>query len=134
MHVASRSAAVGDKLVSTGFNTSTSKGFADAADKSTAVCLMPGSELAFDENIQSDKVSWAGWARTTEDHGHKVARFRQINLHNQHTHHDALELPDGTIIMLNDLIEGQKATVLQLPAAPRNEAEAEEQKRIAVSA
>lgn len=129
----SRAAAVDDKLVSTGFESSTSKGFAAADDKTVAVCLLPGSELAFDDNIRT-KTYGLWWSSEAIDHGHKVARFRQIDKHIAHKHHDALELPDGKIVMLNDLIEGQKATVLQLPAAPRNEAEAEEQKRIAVSA
>jgi hypothetical protein len=44
-------------------------------------------------------------------------------------HHDVLELPDGQQILLTHLEEGQTATVLQLPAAPRTEAEALAQKR-----
>jgi hypothetical protein len=43
--------------------------------------------------------------------------FRQINLDNPHTHHDALEFPDGEVVLLTFLMEGQQATVLQLPAA-----------------
>jgi hypothetical protein len=31
--------------------------------------------------------------------------------------HDALEFPDGQIVLLTFLSEGQQATVLQLPAA-----------------
>ena len=49
-------------------------------------------------------------------------------------HHDALEFPDGTIVLLTRLSQGQQATVLQLPAAPRTAEEAEEQKRVAVVA
>lgn len=48
-------------------------------------------------------------------------------------HHDALELPDGQTVLLTFLHEGQEATVLQLPAAPRTEAEARSQQRVAVS-
>ena len=33
------------------------------------------------------------------------------------THHDALEFPDGEIVLLTKLKPGQRATVLQLPAA-----------------
>ena len=47
-----------------------------------------------------------------------------------HAHHDALELPDGKIVKLTVLAAGQLATVLQLPAAPKTAAEAEEQKRL----
>jgi hypothetical protein len=48
-----------------------------------------------------------------------LARFRQIDLDDAATHHDALEFPDGQVILLTRLCEGQRATVLQLPAAPR---------------
>ena len=44
-------------------------------------------------------------------------------------HHDALEFPDGQIVLLTRLCEGQHATVLQLPASPRATNEAEQQKR-----
>jgi len=49
--------------------------------------------------------------------GHKTAIFRQVNQDNPITHHDALEFPDGQIVLLTFLAEGQQATVLQLPAA-----------------
>jgi hypothetical protein len=48
---------------------------------------------------------------------HTVARFRQINLDDPITHHDALEFYDGEIVLLTHLLPGQHATVLQLPAA-----------------
>jgi hypothetical protein len=50
------------------------------------------------------------------------AIFRQINKEKVAAHHDALEFPDGQIVLLTSLSEGQQATVLQLPAAPRNAA------------
>jgi hypothetical protein len=43
-------------------------------------------------------------------------------MHNPVTHHDALEFPDGQVVLLSRLCEGQRATVLQLPAAARPEA------------
>jgi hypothetical protein len=46
-------------------------------------------------------------------------------------HHDALEFPDGRIVLLTKLSEGQEATVLQLPALPKTAAEADAQKRSA---
>jgi hypothetical protein len=58
--------------------------------------------------------------------GQKVARFRQVNLDQPHAHHDALELPDGEIVLVTILREGQRATVLQMPAKPHETAEAEE--------
>jgi hypothetical protein len=51
--------------------------------------------------------------------GQRLARFRQINMDNPVTHHDALEFPDGQVVLLARLCEGQRATVLQLPAGAR---------------
>jgi hypothetical protein len=45
-----------------------------------------------------------------------VARFRQINTDRLDVHHDALEFPDGTVVLLTKLCTGQRAIVLQLPA------------------
>jgi hypothetical protein len=45
-------------------------------------------------------------------------------------HHDALEFPDGQVVLLTALDEGQQATVLQLPARPTIAAEADAQKRV----
>jgi hypothetical protein len=53
-----------------------------------------------------------------------TAVFRQINKDKPRTHHDALEFPDGQTVLLTDLLEGQEATVLQLPAQPVIPAEA----------
>jgi hypothetical protein len=55
------------------------------------------------------------WTKTTIRD--RTAIFRQVNLGNPHTHHDALEFADGEIVLLTYLMEGQQATVLQLPAA-----------------
>ena len=123
--VKSRAAAVNDKLVVTDFGTGT-RGVASIEDSSTAICLLPGTELAFEQPIET-----VGYLLLSKKTIHKVARFRQVRKDQLHTHHDAVELPDGDLILLNSLAVGQKATVIQLPAAPKNEAEAEEQKRVA---
>ena len=47
---------------------------------------------------------------------HKTAIFREINKGKPGIHRDALELPDGNVVLLTRLYEGQEATVLQLPA------------------
>jgi hypothetical protein len=60
-----------------------------------------------------------------------TAIFRQVNKDNPHTHHDALEFPDGQIVRLTDVVEGEEATVLQLPAQPATAAEAKAQERVA---
>jgi hypothetical protein len=114
--VASRPAAVGDTLIATDFSRSITRGFAAAGDPDTAVCLLPGTELAFDDNVTYDRAfSLFGKARIA----HKVARFRQINMDDPNVHHDALEFPGGLIVLVTRLTPGQRATVLQMPAAAR---------------
>lgn len=105
----SRRAEVGDRLRATTFSGTACRGFADGE---RMVCLLPGTEIAFNAPIR-----WqAGLFRLKECvSAHRVARFRQIDPDEPYTQHDALELPDGTIVFLNQLVEGQQATVLQLP-------------------
>jgi hypothetical protein len=61
---------------------------------------------------------------------HTTAIFRQINKDNAYVHHDALEFPDGRIVLLTNLIEDQETTVLQLPAHPVTRVEVKEQGRL----
>lgn len=119
--VASRPAKVGDKLVSTDFARSITRGFSAVGEPDVAVCLLPGTEIAFEQEVQYDRAfSLFGKARIE----HKVARFRQVNMDDPHVHHDALEFPGGQIVMVTRLLPGQCATVLQLPAsAERSRAE-----------
>jgi hypothetical protein len=122
----SRPAKVGDKLTTHNFGTGT-RGFSAPEDPSTAVCLLPGTELAFSKQVVVPTTGlFSSGEQTT---GQAVAVFRQINKEQPRTHHDALEFPDGRIVLLTMLCEGQEATVLQLPAQPKTEAEAEAQKR-----
>ena len=86
-----------------------------------AVCLLPGTELAFDREVVCDRGFGFLPRRTIAE---KVARFRQINPDRPTSHRDALEFPGGQVVLLTSLWEGQHATVLQLPASPtRNVAE-----------
>jgi hypothetical protein len=62
---------------------------------------------------------------------YQTAIFRQVNKDQPRVHHDALEFPDGQTVLLTELVEGQEATVLQLPAQPKTAAEAEAQQRVA---
>jgi hypothetical protein len=127
-HVASRPAKVGDKVVMTEFSKAGTRGFAavgelgpklvihDDAPK-VAVCVLPGTELAFDENVRHDRAfSFLGKGRVN----HKVARFRQIDMDDPQVQHDALEFPDGQVLKVTQLVAGQTATVLQLPVAPQH--------------
>jgi hypothetical protein len=123
--VRTRPAKVGEKLVTYNFGTGT-RGFAASEDASTAVCVLPGTELAFETAIQyQTTLMFRG------NTGHTLAIFRQINKGAPHTHHDALEFPDGEIVLLTRLCEGQRATVLTLPTQPKSAAEAEAQQRVA---
>ena len=112
--IASRPAEVGDKLVSTQFPNAITRGFSDPAQPHVAVCLLPGTELAFENEVECD-ASFR--FLPTRKSPYKVARFRQVNLSRPAAHHDALEFPDGKIVLVTDLCEGQHATVLQLPSA-----------------
>ena len=123
--VASRPAKVGDKLVTTAFKYSLTRGFAAVGEPHVAVCLLPGTEVAFEREVGPFFKAF----RSPKLIGGKVARFRQIKMEEPHVHHDALEFPDGQIVLLTRLSEGQHATVLQLPASPRAANEAEQQKR-----
>jgi hypothetical protein len=108
--VASRPAKLGDKLVCKNFKMAPTQGFAAADDPEVAVCLLPGTELAFETDVQYGGL--LGFGRRTAP---AVARFCQVDVNNPNVHHDALEFPDGRIVSLQKLRTGQRATVLQLP-------------------
>ena len=123
--VRTRPAKVGEKLVTHNFGTGT-RGFAAPEDCSVAVCVLPGTELAFETPVKYQTI-----LMLRANAGHTVAIFRQINKGVPHTNHDALEFPDGKIVLLTRLYEGQNATVLTLPSLPKTAAEAETQERVA---
>jgi len=110
--VASRPAKTGDQLVSTRFKNSITRGFSPVGEPNVAVCLLPGTELAFEKDVEYDLFP-------NRNVGERLARFRQVNMHKPDAHHDALEFPNGEVVLVNRLYEGQHATVLQLPAPPR---------------
>ena len=118
-NVKSRPAKVGDKLTTHHFNTGT-RGFAAPEDANTAVCVLPGTELAFAREVGCRPRSLLGWKASTVNH--TTAIFRQINKDDPRTHHDALEFPNGQIVRVTCLTEAQRMTVLQLPAQPGTEA------------
>ena len=116
LHIRSRPAKVDDKLTTRDFGTGT-RGFAAAEDDAVAVCVLPGTELAFSRPVTlSDQKFIVGWK--TETIAFATAIFRQVNTHDALVHHDALEFPNGRIVLLTKLAVGQEATVLQLPAQP----------------
>jgi hypothetical protein len=124
--VASRPAKVGDELVTTKFQNSMTRGFAAIGEPNVAVCLLPGTEVAFQKEVKYERFFTLF---PNVKLGKKVARFRQINTGKPSVHHDALEFPDGETVLLTRLCEDQHATVLQLPASPRPVNAADGQKR-----
>ena len=115
--VETRPATVGDTLISASFTNCFTRGFAAVGAPHVAVCLKPGTELAFARDVELDHgfgrlLPSLGFGRIAE----RVARFRKINESEPEVHHDALEFPSGRIVLVTRLCEGQGATVLQLPA------------------
>jgi hypothetical protein len=127
--VAPRPAKVGDKLVTTKFQNSMTRGFAAIEEPNVAVCLLPGTEVAFEKEVKYERFFALFPSMKFGKLGKKVAQFRQINMGKPYVHHDALEFPDGETVLLTRLCEGQHVTVLQLPASARSVNTAESQKR-----
>jgi hypothetical protein len=108
--VASRPARLGEVLTTTTFPSFT-RGFAGLAEPNVAVCVLPGTELAFERDVVWDRLFSFFRRKPTG----KLVRFRQVNPQERHAHHDAIEFPDGRTVLLTKLRPGQCATVVQLP-------------------
>ena len=102
--VRSRPAKVGDKLVTRDFGTGT-RGFSASDDPGMAVCILPGTELAFAGEVACLPAGLLGWKTKTINY--QTAIFRQVNKDKMAAHHDALEFPDGRTVLLTLLCEGQ---------------------------
>ena len=126
--VTSRPAKVGDSLVSTHFRNSITRGFAPVGESGVAVCLLPGTELAFEKDVEYDS-RWHLFRQNSKI-VERVAQFRRLNPNQPRAHHDALEFPGGQIVLLTRLHPGQVATVLQLPAVPAKHGHPEEESRL----
>ena len=138
-----REAIVGDKLVSTKFNSIT-RGFSAVGEPSVAVCVKPGTEIEFEGNVKySKELKYKSFIEDVVIAFSSILRldrktikattaiFRQapsfsygskdtsplMNAHrdDNYRHRDALEFPDGQVVLLTNLVPGQKAVVLQLP-------------------
>jgi hypothetical protein len=110
--VASRPAQVGETLITTTFRGTETSGFASESDPAVAVCMLPGTELAFEADVKYDN-GWI-WTRATN---FRVGKFGAIEPNISHRHHDAIEFPDGSSVLVTHLTEGQRVTVLQLPVS-----------------
>ena len=98
-NVASRPAKVGDKLVTTQFYGTITRGFAANGEPGVAVCLVPGTEIAFEKEVKW-RSSTFGLLVKRRHVDAKVARFRQINKDEPRVHHDALEFPTGETVLV----------------------------------
>ena len=128
-HVKSRPAKVGDKLTTSDFGRVT-RGFAASEDNDVAVCVLPGTELSFASEVKCVRSAFVWSERVIS---HKTAIFRRVNQEYKWDNHDALEFPDGEIVLLTFLREGQQATVLQLPAAEKPPTSSAENKNAPIS-
>src|SRR5258706_616525 len=113
-NVKSRPAKVGEKLTTHNFNTGTC-GFAAPEDSTTAVCILPGTELAFSAEVICASSRLFSWRAISS----RTAGFRQNDKEVPQGHYDALEISGGTPVFLTDLLEGQGATVLSSSRQPK---------------
>ena len=117
--VASRPAEVGETLITTTFPGTSTRGFASEREPEVAVCMLPGTELAFAENVRYDR-RWI-WTREVN---FRVGKFGVTDPLALDQHHDAIEFPDGSRVLVTLLCGGQRVSVLQLPVVrqPRERA------------
>jgi hypothetical protein len=120
--VASRPAKVGETLVTTSFFGTSTRGLGAKEQPNVAVCLLPGTELAFDHDVKYNRY----WL-STKNAGFRVAQFCVIEPKATEQHHDALLFPNGNIVLVNLLSEGQYARVLQLPVRRQENANRREE-------
>ena len=116
--------------MTTEFNNSLTRGFAAVGEPHVAVCLLPGTEVAFEREVECEHIFKV--FRSQKLIGEKVARFRQIKMEEPNAHHDVGVR--GQIVLLTRLCEGQHATVLQLPALPKTPAETDLKRALPTSA
>jgi hypothetical protein len=99
--VRSRPAKIGGQLITKKFGAFT-RGFAWLDDLDTAVCVLPGTELAFARDVRHADLLFVSamkdWFTGPPNSPQRTAIFRQINKDVKSTHHDALEFPDGQVV------------------------------------
>jgi hypothetical protein len=118
--VATRPAQVGETLITTTFCETSTRGFASESEPAVAVCMLPGTELAFAETVKYDN-RWL-WKSGIN---FRVGKFGAIDPDVPNRHHDAIEFPDGCRVLVTQLLEGQRVTVLQLPVVQQSTSRAQ---------
>jgi hypothetical protein len=101
--------------MTTCFRGTSTRGLASECEPEVAVCLLPGTELAFADDVKYYR-KWI-WSAVSK---FRVGKFGSVAPDNPHRHHDAIEFPDGSTVLVTLLAEGQRVTVLQLPAPSRD--------------
>jgi hypothetical protein len=110
--VKTQDAKLGDELVLSTFPLTHTRGFTRLGGPcDTAICLKPGTQLAFERPVEPVLAGDRGYA--------SVAVFGQRDLHDRHMHHDILEFADGRSLLVTSLVPGQVCRVLQLPVQPQ---------------
>jgi hypothetical protein len=109
----SRAAKIGEELVTAAFANSTTRGLSAVGEPNAAMCLLPGTEVAFHNDVEYNRAFGLPPKRWIYE---RVARFRQIDTERLDVHHDAFEFPSGESVLVHRLCPGQRVTVLQLPA------------------
>jgi len=77
--------------------------------------MLPGTELAFASNVKYQSP-WL-WPKVIES---RVGKFSVLDPQVPQRHHDAIEFPDGSRVLVTQLMPGQRVTVLQLPLTSYN--------------
>jgi hypothetical protein len=113
--VASRPAQVGETLITTTFPRTTTRGFSSESAPEIAVCMLPGTELAFAGNVKYQS-QWL-WPKVIES---RVGKFSVLDPQLPQRHHDAIEFPDGSRVLVTQLMPRQRVTVLQLPVTSQH--------------
>src|SRR6202047_4573116 len=78
-NVAARPAQIEDKLVTTRFDNTITRGFTAVGQPHVAVCLLPGTEIAFDENVECESSFGIGILPNKKT-GQRLGRFREGNM------------------------------------------------------
>ena len=116
-NVATRPAQIEDNLVTTRFDNTITRGFTAVGEPNVAVCLRPGTEIAFDENVECES-SFGFGVFPSKKIGQRLARFRQINPGNAVTHHDALEFRMGRSCCSRDCVKDSGQPCCNCPPHP----------------
>jgi len=77
--------------------------------------MLPGTELAFASNVRYQS-QWL-WPKEIES---RVGKFSVLDPQVPQRHHDAIEFPDGSRVLVTQLMPGQRVTVLQLPVTSQH--------------